>query len=112
WRQPTLPSRRQRRAGHRHADGSDPTNAGRRQPALLTRFRTLCTAAVGRAMALIVRMKLGKVAERIARRFECHCGVRDGDTLVAELVRACLLLPARPQYRQSARSADPAGTVA
>ena len=60
------------------------------QPALLARFQTIVYRPLSaEAMALIVRMKLGKVAERIARRFGVP--LRCGDTLVAELVRACLL---------------------
>lgn len=60
------------------------------QPALLARFQTIVYRPLSAdAMALIVRMKLGKVAERIARRFGVP--LRCGDTLVEELVRACLL---------------------
>lgn len=60
------------------------------QPALLARFQTIAYRPLSAdAMALIVRMKLGKVADRIARRFGVP--LRCDDTLVAELVRACLL---------------------
>ncbi|AJG21848.1 type VI secretion system ATPase TssH [Cupriavidus basilensis] len=60
------------------------------QPALLARFQTIVYRPLSaHAMAMIVRMKLGKVAERIARRFGVP--LRCGDTLVDELVRACLL---------------------
>ncbi|MES2010375.1 MAG: type VI secretion system ATPase TssH [Pseudomonadota bacterium] len=60
------------------------------RPALLARFQTIVYRPLSAdAMALIVRMKLGKVAERIARRFGVP--LRCGDTLVDELVRACLL---------------------
>ncbi|MBB1636405.1 type VI secretion system ATPase TssH [Cupriavidus sp. UME77] len=60
------------------------------QPALLARFQTIVYRPLSAdAMALIVRMKLGKVTERIARRFGVP--LRCGDALVDELVRACLL---------------------
>ncbi|EUC16183.1 ATPase AAA-2 domain protein [Burkholderia sp. BT03] len=58
------------------------------QPALLARFqsviyRPLSTAALG----TIVRMKLDKVAHRIAKRFEV--ALICDDTLIDEVVRAC-----------------------
>ncbi|MGH8788811.1 MAG: type VI secretion system ATPase TssH [Cupriavidus necator] len=60
------------------------------QPALLARFQTVVYHPLSaQAMAAIVRMKLGKVADRIARRFGVP--LQCDDTLVAELVRACLL---------------------
>ncbi|SCU74078.1 Protein ClpV1 [Cupriavidus necator] len=60
------------------------------QPALLARFQTVVYRPLSaQAMAAIVRMKLGKVADRIARRFGVP--LQCDDTLVAELVRACLL---------------------
>ena len=60
------------------------------QPALLARFQTVVYRPLSSdAMATIVRMKLGKVAQRIERKFNvpliCH------DTLISELVRACQL---------------------
>ncbi|EHP40169.1 Chaperone ClpB [Cupriavidus basilensis OR16] len=67
-----------------------PTLVDHFQPALLARFQTIVYRPLSAdAMALIVRMKLGKVADRIARRFGVP--LRCDDTLVAELVRACLL---------------------
>lgn len=60
------------------------------QPALLARFQTIVYRPLSaEAMATIVRMKLSRMADRIARRFgvPLHCD----DALVAELVRACLL---------------------
>ncbi|CAG9182379.1 Protein ClpV1 [Cupriavidus laharis] len=60
------------------------------QPALLARFQTVVYRPLsGEAMAMIVRIKLAKVADRIARRFGVP--LRCDDTLVGELVRACLL---------------------
>jgi type VI secretion system protein VasG len=60
------------------------------QPALLARFQTIVYRPLSaEAMATIVRIKLGKVADRIARRFGVP--LRCDDALVAELVRACLL---------------------
>lgn len=60
------------------------------QPALLARFQTIPFLPLSDdALATIVRMKLDKVAARIARRFEVPL-VCD-DALVAELVRACQL---------------------
>ncbi|WER48132.1 type VI secretion system ATPase TssH [Cupriavidus sp. WKF15] len=60
------------------------------QPALLARFQTVVYRPLSaEAMATIVRMKLGKVADRIARRYGVP--LRCDDSLVAELVRACLL---------------------
>jgi type VI secretion system protein VasG len=60
------------------------------QPALLARFQTIPfqPLAAG-ALATIVRMKLDKVAARVAQRFEVPL-VCD-DALVTELVRACQL---------------------
>jgi type VI secretion system protein VasG len=58
------------------------------QPALLARFQTVPYRPLSaEALVAIVRMKLDKVAQRIARRFGVPL-VCD-DTLVAELVRAC-----------------------
>ncbi|WP_420997323.1 type VI secretion system ATPase TssH [Cupriavidus sp. 30B13] len=60
------------------------------QPALLARFQTIVYRPLSaEAMTAIVRMKLARVAQRIANRFgmPLHCD----DALVAELVRACLL---------------------
>ena len=60
------------------------------QPALLARFQTVVYRQLStEALALIVRMKLDKVALRIKRRFGAPL-VCD-DALVAELVGACLL---------------------
>ncbi len=60
------------------------------QPALLARFQTIPFRPLSaNALATIVRMKLDKVAARIARRFAVRL-VCD-DTLIAELVRACQL---------------------
>lgn len=60
------------------------------QPALLARFQTIVYRPLSaEAMATIVRMKLGRVAGRIARRFGAP--LQCDDALVAELVRACLL---------------------
>ncbi|AQV93818.1 ClpV1 family T6SS ATPase [Cupriavidus necator] len=60
------------------------------QPALLARFQTVVYRPLSaRAMAAIVRMKLGKVASRIARRFGVP--LQCDEALVDELVRACLL---------------------
>ncbi|UIF87512.1 type VI secretion system ATPase TssH [Cupriavidus sp. UYPR2.512] len=60
------------------------------QPALLARFQTVVYRPLSpQAMTTIVRMKLGKVANRIARRFGVP--LQCDDTLVAELVQACLL---------------------
>ena len=60
------------------------------QPALLARFQTVVYRPLsGEAMAMIVRIKLARVADRIARRFGVP--LRCDDTLVGELVRACLL---------------------
>jgi type VI secretion system protein VasG len=60
------------------------------QPALLARFQTVVYRPLSpQAMAKIVRMKLGKVADRIARRFGVP--LQCDDTVVAELAQACLL---------------------
>ena len=60
------------------------------QPALLARFQTIVYRQLSTdALALIVRMKLGKVARRIKHRFGMPL-VCD-DALVTELVSACLL---------------------
>ena len=60
------------------------------QPALLARFQTIPFMPLSAdALTTIVRMKLDKVAARIARRFDVPLVC--GDTLVAELVRACQL---------------------
>jgi type VI secretion system protein VasG len=60
------------------------------QPALLARFQTIVYRQLATdAMALIVRMKLDKVAQRIKIRYGIPL-VCD-DALVAELVSACLL---------------------
>lgn len=60
------------------------------QPALLARFQTVVYRPLsGEAMTMIVRSKLAKVADRIARRFSVP--LQCDDTLVGELVRACLL---------------------
>ncbi len=60
------------------------------QPALLARFQTIVYRPLSAdAMATIVRMKLGTVTDRIARRFGVP--LRCDDTLAAELVRSCLL---------------------
>lgn len=60
------------------------------QPALLARFQTIVYRPLStEAMDTIVRMKLGKVADRIARRFGVP--LKCDHTLVGELVRACLL---------------------
>ncbi|MEX3933664.1 type VI secretion system ATPase TssH [Paraburkholderia phymatum] len=58
------------------------------QPALLARFQTVIYRPLSAvALATIVRMKLDKVAQRIARRFEVSLAC--DDTLIDELVRAC-----------------------
>jgi type VI secretion system protein VasG len=60
------------------------------QPALLARFQTIVYRPLSAdALASIVRMKLDKVAQRIARRFGVP--LLCDDALVAELVRACQL---------------------
>jgi type VI secretion system protein VasG len=60
------------------------------QPALLARFQTIVYRPLSaEAMGSIVRMKLDKVAHRIARRFDLP--LTCDDALVAELVRACQL---------------------
>ncbi len=60
------------------------------QPALLARFQTVVYRQLSSsALALIVRMKLDKVAQRIKHRFGVPL-VCD-DALVADLVSACLL---------------------
>jgi type VI secretion system protein VasG len=60
------------------------------QPALLARFQTIVYRPLSAdALATIVRMKLDKVARRVAQRFAVSM-VCD-DALVAELVRACQL---------------------
>ena len=60
------------------------------QPALLARFQTIVYRPLSAdALASIVRMKLGKVARRIERRFNVPL-VCD-DALIGELVRACQL---------------------
>lgn len=60
------------------------------QPALLARFQTIVYRPLSAdALASIVRMKLGKVAQRIERRFNVPL-VCD-DALIGELVRACQL---------------------
>ena len=60
------------------------------QPALLARFQTVVYRQLStEALALIVRMKLGKVAQRITRRFGVPL-ICD-DAVVTELVSACLL---------------------
>ncbi|PTR02593.1 type VI secretion system protein VasG [Paraburkholderia sp. GV068] len=60
------------------------------QPALLARFQTVVYRPLSaEALAQIVRMKLGKVAQRIEKRFAVPLAC--DDALVAELVRACLL---------------------
>lgn len=60
------------------------------QPALLARFQTIpFTPLSADALTTIVRMKLDKVATRIARRFEVPLAC--DDALVSELVRACQL---------------------
>lgn len=60
------------------------------QPALLARFQTIPFMPLSAdALTTIVRMKLDKVASRIARRFDVPL-VCD-DALVSELVRACQL---------------------
>jgi type VI secretion system protein VasG len=60
------------------------------QPALLARFQTIVYRLLSAdALASIVRMKLGKVAQRIERRFNVPL-VCD-DALIGELVRACQL---------------------
>jgi type VI secretion system protein VasG len=60
------------------------------QPALLARFQTIVYRPLAAsAMASIVRMKLEKVVARIERRF--GVALRYDDTLVDELVGACLL---------------------
>jgi len=58
------------------------------QPALLARFQTVIYRPLSAvALATIVRMKLDRVAQRIARRFEVSLAC--DDTLIDELVRAC-----------------------
>ncbi|CAJ0818144.1 type VI secretion system ATPase TssH [Ralstonia flaminis] len=60
------------------------------QPALLARFQTIPFQPLAAdALAAIVRMKLDKVATRIARRFDVP--LTCDDALVDELVRACQL---------------------
>lgn len=60
------------------------------QPALLARFQAIAYRPLSsEAMATIVRMKLGKVADRVARGFGVP--LRCDNALVGELVRACLL---------------------
>jgi len=60
------------------------------QPALLARFQAIPFMPLSAdALTTIVRMKLGKVATRIARRFEVPLAC--DDALVSELVRACQL---------------------
>ena len=60
------------------------------QPALLARFQTVVYRPLSAdALASIVRMKLDKVAQRIARRFGVP--LLCDDALIAELVRACQL---------------------
>jgi len=60
------------------------------QPALLARFQTIVYRPLSAdALATIARMKLDKVAERIARRFGVT--MTCDETLIAELVSACQL---------------------
>lgn len=60
------------------------------QPALLARFQAVVYRQLSSgALGDIVRMKLDKVGQRIVRRF--NVPLVCNDTLVAELVRACLL---------------------
>ncbi|SDD22190.1 type VI secretion system protein VasG [Cupriavidus sp. YR651] len=67
-----------------------PLLVDRFQPPLLARFQTVVYRPLStEAMATIVRMKLGKVADRITRRYGVP--LQCDDALVAELVRACLL---------------------
>jgi len=58
------------------------------QPALLARFQTVIYRPLSAdALATIVRMKLDKVVQRIAKRF--NASLVCDDSLIAELVRAC-----------------------
>jgi type VI secretion system protein VasG len=60
------------------------------QPALLARFQTIVYRPLtAYALAEIVRMKLDKVVQRVAQRF--NVSLICDDTLLAELVRACRL---------------------
>ncbi len=60
------------------------------QPALLARFQTILYRPLSReAMNAIVRMKLAKVAERVAQRFGIP--MQCDEALVKALARACLL---------------------
>lgn len=67
-----------------------PTLVEHFQPALLARFQTVVFRPLAAGpMATIVRMKLDKVSERVARRFGVPLRYDDG--LVDALVAACLL---------------------